>query len=621
MSRKQTPAQAKKALAAAATAIVTIPKKNEAPARTICNMIAIENHFKEKVLDQPTSIRRLSYTLSEMLNRCQEDIAIYLWTLSGPSGTGKTRTARELRHFLGMDEGYEYEEQYVEFDASANYGGDEIANRDCHDVIDRLSAAKQTPSPYLFLFIHGFDEASYVFKQLIYCLVRDGHYKTSNGTHFKLPKDTALLIVCGCHYGKKLILDMTSRCDDAALIAIKQDMRRSIPDQMIERIDLILPYYPLRIETRRILLGIKYDSYIQNSRLVKRYGIAILKSSPAGKEMLINHVLSKIDKDCGMHSKERELKDKMNSLFESCIAVMEGMHQRHPTETIYLEKFSFDTQRFGEILNREFDKVTAGFLTSIKDNPANQQYLDKCDPGRNGKVDALTMRYGEEIPLCGLIMNITYITVNNYYGDEETEDLKDSNKRLEEKNKKLKGCLLAVNAAAEKEQHGTINAIIKNNKELFNESSDESGEEKAAASPLLLKRKASREEEENAQNKKPRVEEVIEVENGESQAVVTEELYFSEDMTSHSTDDISFSELLRSEEEPQPILSLQQQEEEERSCISRSKGIDGFTRCELKNKCYTWQCNRCEKVVSRAKYTHSHVCELKTKRRSMKLSI
>lgn len=639
------------------------PSFLKAPARTTTNMLEIERRFKENVLDQPMSINRLSSTLSSMLKRSANDQSRFLWTLCGPIGTGKRTTVRFLRHFLGMDVGYEYAQQYIEFEAATE--NNNVSFSDCHDILTKIKKSLETATtlpPYVLLFIHGFQDASYNFKTMLNTLLRDGAYRDV----FTLPPDVALLIVCASDWGSDDIMKMTKnnngrRCDDSACELIKKAMKASITNQLINRIDLILPYYPLKIETMRTLLGVKFENSLLNSSLVKRFGPDRLKTTAIVKDMLINHVLAKVDSERSMHSVERVLTDKLTTLIETGMSVIDSMEKGERIESIFLEKFSFDTSLLSKIFTEEIDKVTTNFLTSIKNHPANEQFLENVDSGRNGRVDTLTMRCnnnnGEEVALCGLIMNITYVTINNYYNaieDEESARLNDELKECLEaeklKVKKLKGCLIEVNAAAEKEHHGTINTIIKNNKELFNESSDESGEEKTSKSspcksqqqPLLLtqpplqpnKRKALEDvDEENDDVLKKKIKKARlrkleeEEEEGEEEEEEEEELSFtieSEEEEGECDDDdyAGFNLLYSREHDEGSFADAVMHTEEEYLFMKRDttyepkkrgrpykyKEIDGFTRLVATNRSYSWQCNKCSHIVSRREYTCTHTC-------------
>ena len=674
------------------SAVSSPPPRKKAPIQSIRDMLDIEKHFNEQILDQPTSIRRLSSTLSDMVFRREalvpivastiaeeEQVLLYTIALVGPSGTGKNTTVRCLRHFLGMDEGYEFEHQFIEMTASplegsqesfmyGNHGASSASSRDGLAIINHLNnGLKNTPlpnkeaPPYLMLLLHDFENAPYSFKLTIDNLIRTARLALKNA-QFKLPRATALFIVCTCHYGADSLMEMSLRCDDAAREYIRRAMIRSVPDTTIQRINLLLPYYPLAHEVFELLLGKKLDAYINSSSIVKRMGASALCSTPEMKKMLIKHVLNTLDKRSGMHGGERILKDKVNVLFETGISVIDRMQQekkRMLNEKIYLDAFSLDTRLFGEMLGKELDKVTGTLIQSMKENPVNKQQLAKCDPTMNGTVEAVGMRYGE-IPLCGLIMNVTYVTINNYYeGDEATESLKERLRYSKEENKKLKGCLLAVTAAVEKDQHDKIDGIIRKSQQLLHESSDDSHDDvrhaichkrKAAAAAI-----ATSHSDIGQMHKRPRIDETSTIIEEEEVILEEEEerplspfhhlfaddeaeyeerikrerrrldsdddqyddLYLSEeDELLFSSDEPDYldclldeSESEEEEEEADPSVTMPVEQEKKRGRPCRE--IEGFIRIVNRNspKAPLWECIQCHIRLTKVIYTKNHRCK------------
>jgi len=600
-------ASTRKVLAVVTEAVIV---KKDAPVYDMHNMLEIEAFFNECILDQPTSIRNLSSTLSAMING-KEKPRTFMITLAGPSDTGKSKTVKRLRHLLGMAPDYQYESLFIEYWVkSVDFGpwtadDDDITTRDGNDIVDRIHQSlksrgdKQPPPPYVMLFVHNFDQATHLFKLVINSLLCSKPGATSSV--LTLPVGTTLLIVCTCHYGEEKVTKMSERYDDVAEMYIRDDMRRGVMDTTIQRIDLLLPYYALSRDVLKQLMGKKFDKYVTASRIVERFGAQALKTAPRMKEMLINHVVGTGDNHGGLRNVERVLKNKLDQLFQAGIAVIDGLQKKPMSDTIYLESSSFDTRSFGELLERELDKVTGEFIKSIKEDPRNQQILANCNPNRAGTVDAVSMRYGEK-PLCGLVMNVNYVTINNYYDTQETTKITE---KLKARNKKLKGCLIAVNAAVKKEPHGVIGGIIRSNKELFNESSDDSGEEYVS---ILGKRKAA----------DPVVSVVKKARTDESVTPVVATM--SDDDDSSDIDyDFPAGDLVFSEEEKLDDLDLDilksDEEWEYIPPVPKKKGrpfteVKGFLRIDSPSKRgrVVWQCTKCLHSVSKIAYTSSHRC-------------
>lgn len=638
-------------------------QRHKAPASSISNMLEIEKYFNECILDQTTSIRSLSVTLSTLLNNIgpvldrDESFTPQMITLAGPSGTGKTATVKCLRHFLGMDEGYEFEKQFIEFHTSCSNSTiqyddmnsnssqkdpHELLSRDSHDILTRLNQSIEnygaTPPPYVLLFIDDYDHTSQASRYLINRLLGNGQYRSTEGSQFVLPKQTALLIVCTCLYGGDDIIKMEERCDYTAKRHISRAMEKYVPTNQCR--NLILPYYPLADEILKELLGKKLDSYIGSPRLLKRFGVEVLSSTPEMKNTLIKHVLTKVDKRYGMHGGETLLLNKLDVLFETGIAVIDQMREKERAP-IFLESFTFDTSLFGEILDKELNNVTNGdIIRTIKDNPENKQYLAKCDASQNGFVETVGMRCGAK-PVSGLIMNVTYVNINNYYDTNETTKL------VKATNKKLKACIKAINdVVVQKGSHNMIDDIIKNHQELLHESSDDSGEEAADATrkkKRLLpqekclstsgsggtqKRKATDDgASKRTLHKKSKTTHpvtdvtgntsVISEESSSSSTTFSSEEdeetqnlridmglddFFSLDEDVFSSSEVSFAEVFCSDDE----WECKPKKPKKRG--RPVKTIPGFKRVQIGSKDPYYQCITCDKSFSKAKGATKHQC-------------
>lgn len=596
--------------------IAVVPLKHKAPIKEIDNMIDIEKYFNEQILDQTTSIRNLSVKISNILHNTRfivddETSRLHMITIAGPSGTGKTATARCLRHLLGMDKGFQYEDQFIEFE-----GGNDstIIIKETHELLDKLNhavAGNEYP-PYIMLYIDDYQQTSTAFRILLNKLMGKGQYKTPEGTEFLLPAQTALLIVCTSRYGEEEIIKMPVRCDDTAKRYITSEMQQE--GSAIQGRNLVLPYYPLDDEVFEKLLGQKFDNFLSSPYICKQPGVEVLNSTPEMKKIMIKHVLAKIDRRRGMHGGVRMLEDKLNVLFETSFAVIGRMRQEKESVPIYLDSFTFDTRLFGEILDKELDRVTGDIIRTIRDNPENKQYLDKCDPSLNGTVEAVSMRYGER-PVCGLIMSVTYVNINNFYDVNETAKL------IKVKNKRLKACIMKIgDAIGKKDSSAMIDSIIKNHHELLNESSDDSGEEnkqrllsnkrkittlEEPLSPIAKKVKLSHSSSSSSASSSSTEDEETKIERLEHEM----EMYFSEeddeeDMFSES--EISFNEVFCSEDEDEWKSLIPKMKIKKRG--RPTKIIDGFRRIEYHNKNPRYKCIKCRKELSKACYTKSHIC-------------
>ena len=626
-----------------AAAVVVIPapiiKKRKAPAHAISNMFEIEKYFNASILDQPTSIRNLSVTLSTLLNKTgpmmenNEAFAPQMITFAGPSGTGKTATVECLRLFLGMDEGAEFENLFIEFDASSGSNNTQQSNnnddcqhqKDSHDLLSRLSQAVESfglspPPPYLVLFVDNYELASQSSRLLINRLLGNGKCRTTEGSQFVLPGQTALLIVCTCLFGADDIINMEERCDYVAKRFISRAMEKYVTSAQCK--NLLLPYYPLDDEILKQLLVRKLDSYIGSARLLKRFGVEVLTSTPKMKDTLIGHVLSKLDKRYGMHDGERILRDKLDLLIETGMAVIEGQMRDKERAPILLDSFTFDTRAFGEILEKELDSLNCEVIRTIKDNPENKQYLAKCDSKQNGIVETVSMQCGGR-PVCGLIMDVTYVNINNYYDTNETTKL------LKDNNKQLKACIKSINDVVERKgSHNMIDDIIKNYHDLLHESSDDSNNEDSAGHTqqqnkrkqqvLAIKDASRRKKAKITHNDTPSTstttssssseEEETETSSSEDEetkdARIEMELdkFFSDDEEMFSSSEVSFTDVFFSDDEWEHVPP----KPKKRGRPPRT--VPGFKRVQNGQKSAYYQCHTCNKTFSKIKYTQIHKC-------------
>lgn len=461
-----------------------------APARKNTRIRYLYDYFRTRIKEQDTSIYRLSAMLIDLLLRKQSAWGankplLYKLTLAGTPSSGKTETVMAMRHYLGMEPGYEYEHQYIELDGATL---DSVLS----GLAERLNHAIRNSPPYMMLFIDNLERASRESINALHDFLGSGTLRDE--TIFMLPVETTLLIVST--YGTNELCQMERRDDTMAENLIQCAMtKRGIRKETIERLSQILPFYQLDDEVLRRILTEKLDEYVSTSVITSRFGDKMVTYLGDAKSILVNHVLTKVRTEYGgIRGSIRELFLKLNVLFATSLDVLEEMleekNEAIPNKPLYLSACSFDTHQFNKSLAHQLDPI----IRLIKENPDNQQTLDLCDPTQEGQVNAVAMTYGE-VALCSLVMNITY----NHYQFVNHYDDKTSGReihRLKEEVKGLKGALKEMIQTVDNRGrtiafNDHLKSIADRNRELIESSDDDN------VPPKLIKTSPSKVHDEN----------------------------------------------------------------------------------------------------------------------------
>lgn len=439
----------------------TMKTNDSVLAETVKSQPQIYHFLRERVKGQDTSLNGLASILSSLL-ACRKS-HIYRALLGGASGSGKTTTVHAVKQLLGMGEGQRYARQFIEISGvtvndAATAATQRVYNREKEALVKRLNKAKRAtsssdtgkkePYPYLCLFVDDVDKATHAFIDFLGLLLeRSVQKSTADG--FTLPARTPLLVLFTSSSASDEIGAMKKNDDLMASDMVRRAFsKRWQNSSLMKHLEPILPFYPLKTETLRPILLQKFDEYVTDSGLTSRFGQRAIQYSDEVKHLLVDHVLARVNTSHGIQGSIGQLFYRLDIFFSTGLGIINTMVSENEQllRPIQVTAHSIDTHRFAESLDKQLDSViqefkqqqqqqlvalgptvpTSQVIDAIMTNPENQQIMGECDPGQEGKVNAVTMAYGDR-PLCSLVVNIiynNYQVVNHHDQHEEVQRLK-----------------------------------------------------------------------------------------------------------------------------------------------------------------------------------------------------
>lgn len=187
---------------------------------------------------------------------------VYSLVYTGPSGCGKTETLRWIRFALGMDLGYEYQQQYIEICNDFERGDARSVEPDIDLLIDRLNTTiisydRRAKPRFILVSLDDLNNLPVDFITRLNRFFMNGclYGSTPGKPAFLLPKETTLVIVSTCTFGQEFISKMPQRRDVEAVVPVRQEMCESgISWAAANNIGDIIVIYPLKTETLRSTL-------------------------------------------------------------------------------------------------------------------------------------------------------------------------------------------------------------------------------------------------------------------------------------------------------------------------------------------------------------------------------
>lgn len=482
----------------------------QVPVISICNQPRIYEFLSKDIKGQNTALNGIAAIISRLIQP-HTDRKVYKWTLGGPPGTGKKSTVQRVRYLLGMDIGSLYVDQFISLNgASVSDNNAKAGGKEGILLMKRLKKATQTVKsvetgkkellPYVCLFIEDIDKASSKFMDCLGPLFESGSYAMTTNDSFSMPKKTPLIVIFTTNSASIEIAAMKRGDDTRAQEMIRQTLRERWPNSdLAKRIEPIFPFYIVNIEILKPILMKKFDEYVQESDINNRFGKAALRCDDEVKQILVDHVLVKVNTAHGIQGSISQLICKLDIFFSSGLGVIENMlaesgsNQQQLLSPIIVTAHSIDTRRFCQNLDQQFENVvkdlrqqSVGFekslsiervIDSILKNPENDQIMEECNSKQEGTVNAVAMAYGD-ISLCSLVMNITYNSyqvVNHIDQQEEVQYLK---KKLRRYKTDLKEMIHTIdNSCKESSFNSTMKQIADSKRQLIESSVSSSGDD------------------------------------------------------------------------------------------------------------------------------------------------
>jgi hypothetical protein len=611
--------------------------------RSATGVERIYEFLKTRVKNQDTGLYNVATTVSTAMWKKKSSWGegkplLYKMTLSGTSGCGKTETVLAVRHYLGMDTGYEYENQFIEIDGSTMQDETQvncltgaaaglIGYKDGYSLSDRLNKAinkpitlaknnnkkkkasspmpftkKRTtpkkaipppkepdPPPFIFLFVDEVDKVCEAFMLAINGLIETGNYHTPSGIGFQLPKETAFFIMFTANYGAEAIAEMPRRNDEAAEKLVLDAMdENGLKPHTVARMGQIIPYYPLEEEALKALLSTKLEEYIQQSPLLASFlATNKIRCDENVKNILLQHVLQKVSEVHGVRGAIRQIFQKLDLMFDKAFDVLQRMVDAGDTslpltEPLELTGHSINMKEFENSVEHEWNDI----IRLIKSNPANEQSLARWreeTPG--GVVNTMGMKLGGQ-SICNFVMHYTIINHHHHHvhNHRDNKTLAKKVAQLRDESRVLKKTLDHVFTLANESTSSNHIEVVQQIRDIANEKQVLI----KASSSSSCSSSSSEDEMEVDGNKRPKV--ILAIKNKKRKNEEEEE-----------RDRRETKRLKESQDESDESST------ENRKRGRRPKPIPGFTYSSRQSKHSYYICNDCCKEIA-SRYIPLHHC-------------
>lgn len=394
--------------------------------------------------------------------------------LSGPSGSGKTETVNRVRHYLGMDEGYVNERQCIYYDActsldtmantqitgvSAGYVGCNDGNslpdllknavRDLDKVrllemksesneyrelrrryLARKEAGIKKRPPILLLFIDEIDKARSDIVTAMNGLMDHGYMESARRRAFRLPPQTALLVLMTANFGDKAIASMD---DDASYQVVQKTIEQAIyargyPGCSLERFGYIAGYRALSIEKLRLILLEKLDLYLRERPQ--------LEADDDVREFLVRRVLNTVDLQRGVRTGMRQFREQLDSLYGRAMKILKRRHLDGPEHAVMLS-LTYHQCPLDEAAAEDDERpeVFEGiWLQEVHRNEILRRHRESKKNGDDGQVvEALAIHHNMELLCSKLLPPALVLGVRDYVVEtsQQIQQMKQTNRHLD----------------------------------------------------------------------------------------------------------------------------------------------------------------------------------------------
>jgi len=351
---------------------------------------------------------------------------LFKMVFTGTTGCGKTEMVRWIKYLLGMDTDFEYARQYVEVikqqkedvgESSTTTATTTTTTMSSHTVyadmdalVDKLNEALYTyddnnangkrkcVSPrFILLVIDEVDTLDNAFLYNIGPLLSTGSLtkKTNSDsnarTSFLLPSETSLMILFTCSYGEEGIRQMSNKSDDTARLHIVTDMiKRDMNQSMVEGMGLLVPFYPLKIETLRMILMERLEQFIKESFVCKQFGEITYDGDV--KNMLIEKVLNFTQQRRGIRQGLGKLLEKIGDFFDKALRELHKKQIvcKNAKSQLIVRLHEIDVKKFDEQIEQECQQFINEVMRSILNDPRSVDTMTEYR-AKEKKIDALSM--------------------------------------------------------------------------------------------------------------------------------------------------------------------------------------------------------------------------------------
>lgn len=362
-----------------------------------------------KVKEQNTGM----YTTAEKLQYIRDGHAsltgpsnVFKLVYTGTSGCGKTETLRWIRYALGMDPGYEHDNQYIEINNGFEYGDTRSISADRELLIERLNSAvncyesrdgTRTYPHFILVSLDALDKLPSEFISSLTDLLRNGSFITSSrSTSFRLPKETTLVIVSTCTYGEEYISQMTYRLDSDAVPYVSRAMFDSgISEAAVRMMGDIIVIYPLKTETLRSIMMERLQQYVSESSICKQFGE--ISCADDVKERLIDKVMNLTEPGSGgIRQGLAKLLENIGDFFGKALQELMNneMMMDKAKKSLVFKLREIDMKKFDETIEEECKEFLREIMHSLMHDPRNGPSFESHRL-KQDNVNALSM-YAEE---------------------------------------------------------------------------------------------------------------------------------------------------------------------------------------------------------------------------------
>lgn len=340
---------------------------------------------------------------------------LFKMVFTGTTGCGKTEMVRWIKYLLGMDAEFEYAHQYVEVIKQQKEGvcdsgvtmTSHTVYADLDALVDKLNEALYTydgvkrkcRSPrFMLLVIDEVDTLDNTFLFNIAPLLSTGRLAKKTTSHtantrnsFLLPVETSLMILFTCSYGEEGIRQMNNKSDDTARLHIVTDMiKRDMNQAMVEGMGLLVPFYPLKIETLRTILMERLEQFIKESFVCRQFGEITYDGDV--KNMLIEKVLNFTEQRRGIRQGLGKLLEKIGDFFDKALRELHNKQLvcQNAKSQLVVRLHEIDVKKFDEQIEQECQQFINEVMRSILNDPRSLDTMAEYRV-KEKKIDALSM--------------------------------------------------------------------------------------------------------------------------------------------------------------------------------------------------------------------------------------